>query len=58
VKRFRLKLSVPGSAWVQRMFPNAFTFVAWLRPEQAEFQIAAVGFLSAFGVGLTVEETT
>jgi hypothetical protein len=56
MKRYRLKLVVPAARGVLRFFPNAFTFVAWLRPEQAEFRIAAVGFLSAFGVGLELTE--
>jgi hypothetical protein len=56
LKRYRMKLVVPGVGLFARVFPNALTFVAWVRPEQAEFRVAAAGFLSAFGVRLEVEE--
>ena len=57
MKRYRLKLSLPGKAGtILRLFPNALTFVAYLTPEQAEYQLAAMWFLQAFKIGLEVEE--
>ena len=57
MKRYRLKLSLPGKAGtILRLFPNALTFVAYLTPEQAEYNLAAMWFLQAFKIGLEVEE--
>lgn len=57
MKRYRLKLSLPGKAGtILRLFPNALTFVAYLKPEQAEYNLAAMWFLQAFNIGLEVEE--
>ncbi len=57
MKRYRLKLSLPGKAGtILRLFPNALTFVAYLTPEQAEYNLAAMWFLQAFNIGLDVEE--
>jgi hypothetical protein len=57
MKRYRLKLSLPGKAGtILRLFPNALTFVAYLTPEQAEYQLAAMWFLQAYKIGLDVEE--
>jgi hypothetical protein len=57
MKRYRLKLSLPGKAGtILRFFPNALTFVAYLTPEQAEYQLAAMWFLQAYKIGLDVEE--
>jgi hypothetical protein len=57
MKRYRLKLSLPGKAGtILRLFPNALTFVAYLTPEQAEYQLAAMWFLQAYKIGLEVEE--
>ena len=57
MKRYRLKLSLPGKAGtILRLFPNALTFVAYLTPEQAEYQLAALRFLQAYKIGLDVEE--
>ena len=57
MKRYRLKLSLPGKAGtIGKLFPNALTFVAYLKPEQAEYNLAAMWFLQAFNIGLEVEE--
>jgi hypothetical protein len=48
---------LPGKAGtILRLFPNALTFVAYLTPEQAEYQLAAMWFLQAYKIGLDVEE--
>lgn len=57
MKRYRLKLTLPGkAATIGKLFPNAFTFVAWLNPDQAEYRMAAMWLLQAFNIGLEVEE--
>ena len=57
MKRYSLKLSLPGkAAMIGKLFPNALTFVAYLTPEQAEYQLAAMWFLQAYKIGLEVEE--
>lgn len=57
MKRYRLKLSLPGKAgMIGKLFPNALTFVAYLTPDQAEYQLAAMFFLQAYKIGLEVEE--
>jgi len=57
MKRYRLKLILPGKAgMIGKLFPNALTFVAYLTPEQAEYQLAAMWFLQAYKIGLDVEE--
>ena len=57
MRRYRLKLSLPGrAAMIGKLFPNALTFVAYLTPEQAEYQLAAMWFLQAYKIGLEVEE--
>ena len=63
--RYRLKLSFLSSQMkvrilgisfdLQKVVPNAFVFVAYLTEEQLQFQVAAVGFLAPFGIGLEVE---
>jgi len=57
VKRYRLKLSLPGkAAAIAKVFPNAFTFVAWSHPDTMEKVEFAEIVLAQFGVGLVVEE--
>jgi len=57
MKRYRLKLILPGKAgMIGKILPNALTFVAYLKPEQAEYSLAAMWFLQAFNIGLDVEE--
>ena len=36
--------------------PNALTIVEYLKPEEAEFQMAAMFYLQKYGIGLDVEE--
>jgi hypothetical protein len=67
MRRYRLKLVLPPTkirifgisldlSHVLKVAPNALTFVAYLTPEQAEYQLAAMWFLQAFNIGLQVEE--
>ena len=57
MKRYRLKLSLPGkAATIQKLFPNAFTFVAWAHPDTIEKLDVAELVLAQFGVGLVIEE--
>ena len=51
-----MKVRILGISFdLQKVVPNAFVFVAYLTEEQLQFQVAAVGFLAPFGIGLEVE---
>jgi hypothetical protein len=42
---------------IQKVFPNAFTFVAWANPETVAKAEFAELVLAQFAIGLVVEET-
>jgi hypothetical protein len=67
MKRYRLKLSLPPTrikifgisvdlTSILKAAPNALVIVKYLTPEQAEYQLAAMWYLQAFGIGLDIEE--
>ena len=60
-QRYRLKLTVTGATgslgFVLRLFPNALTFVGYPTQDQLGYVASASAFLSAFGVGVDVEES-
>ena len=58
MKRYRLKLIFSGKAgMIQKVIPNAFTFVAWANPETVAKAEFAELVLAQFAIGLVVEET-
>lgn len=57
MKRYRLKLSLPGkAAAIAKVFPNAFTFVAYLSTDQVEKFLAVEFVLMQFNISATLEE--
>lgn len=60
-RRYRLKLTTPPVGGVVgqflRLFPNALTFVGYPSEAQLMLVASASAVLSAFGVGIAVEET-
>ena len=57
MKRYRLKLSLPGkAATIGKLFPNAFVFVAWANTDIIEKLEVADLILAQFGISLTIEE--